>query len=208
MDISSKDKLIIILKELIIKILTLDYLVIKNVFKKELIIKNNEKVLDAGCGTGILSTFFPNANYTGIDLDNKLINFAKENYKKNFLVMSIDKLKFPANTFDKVIIVGVIHHLNDKISKIAFAEIKKVLKKGGKILVIEAIPPMSRYNLLGKLLRHHDEGEFVRTLDDYESLFKNKFKVIKKYEQPGGLFDYSIFLLIKSYSKNIGRVNY
>lgn len=195
MNISSKDKLLIKLKHLLIKILTLDYLVIKRTLKKELIVKKNEKILDAGCGTGILSTFFPNAIYTGIDLDKKLISFAKEKYKKNFLVMSIDQLKFPINTFDKIIIVGVIHHLNDKVTKQAFDEIKKVLKVGGKILVIEAIPPILKYNLIGQLLRHHDEGDFVRTLDEYEKLFKSKFDVIKKYEQKGGLFDYGIFVL-------------
>lgn len=197
MSVSSRDILLIKFKEMLIKILTFDYVVIRRIIKKELAIKNKGKVLDIGCGTGILSPFFPKSNYTGIDVDEKLISFAKKTYKKKFLLMSVDKLKFPKSIFDKIVLVGVIHHLDDNKAKKAFEEIKRVLKKNGKLLVIEAIPSISKYNLIGRFLRQLDIGEFVRTLEEYEKLFQNKFKITKKYQQRSGIFDYGIFLLSK-----------
>lgn len=192
---STKEKFKILINEYLIKLLTLNYFAIKKVIKQELEIKKGEKLLDVGCGTGILSKMFSQGNYTGIDIDKKLIEFCKNAYNNNFLVMSVENLRFPLNTFDKIIIIGVIHHLNDRIAKKAFLEIKKVLKKNGQILLIEAIPPISKFNIFGKVLREHDKGEFVRKPHEYEKLFTSQFKITKKYKQKGGIVDYAVFLL-------------
>ena len=85
MNLSSKDKILIKFKELLLRGITFDYFIIKKVIKRELLVLDNEKILDVGCGTGILSPLFAKASYKGIDTDGKLISYARENYKNSGL---------------------------------------------------------------------------------------------------------------------------
>lgn len=193
----SRKDIPILFKEFIIRIITLDYLVFKKIINKEIKAKKNIDVLDVGCGTGIISPLFSQSNYIGIDIDRRLIDFAKRKYRYSFQVMSSEEISFPKNSFDLVLVVGVIHHLSDKGSNRTLAEMKKVLKSNGKILMIEAIPPMDSHNYLGRLIRSLDEGHNIRKLEEYSSMFKKYFRVNKEYKNRGGIVDYGVFVLIK-----------
>lgn len=193
----SRKDLPILFKELIIRMITLDYLVFKKIINKEVKIKKSINVLDVGCGTGIISPLFSQSNYTGIDIDRKLVDFAKRKYGYSFQVMNSEKISFPKNSFDLVLVAGVIHHLSDRQSRNTLSEMKKVLKKNGKLLIIEAIPPIDNYNFLGHFIRHLDEGHNIRNIREYDDMFKKYFRVIKKYGKRGGIVDYGVFLLTK-----------
>ncbi len=186
------------IKEYILKIITADYFVIKKIIKKEVLVKRNIKVLDIGCGTGILSPLFEKTSYVGIDTDASLVKFASQKYHHTFKCMSADNLKFPKNYFDAVVVIGVIHHLNSKTSKKALAQIKKVLNKRGEVLLIEAIPPIYAFNILGKFLRFFDEGHFIMKYEEYCDLFKKYFILKKSYIKRGGIVDYGVFVLTNS----------
>ena len=196
MNLSTTEKLSVIAKEAILKFLTLNYFVIRRVINNELTVKKTEKLLDLGCGTGMLASLFPPSSYYGIDTDEKLIAFAKETYPLyKFAVMSGAGLQFKQNTFDKVLIVGVIHHLDAKTNKKTCEGLKKIVKKGGVIVAIEAIPPIHKQNLIGKYLRAHDEGHHIVTMDAYKKALSPFFTIEKAYQQAGGLFDYGVFVL-------------
>ena len=196
MKLSTNEKMKADVKEKLIQALTFDYKTIRNSIKKEFFIKNNSKVLDIGCGTGIHCEFLKVKNYLGIDIDKRLIAYAKQKYKnKEFKVMDATRLNFEKNSFDNVLIVGVIHHLSNENAKKVCKGIQKVLKNESNILVIEAIPPLSKWNLLGAFLRSRDEGKFIRLTNEYKNLFSKFFTVKKAYSIPGGLFDYGVFLL-------------
>lgn len=184
-------------KELILKSITLNYLVFKKIIRKELPVKKGMKVLDLGSGTGILSPLFSRVSYIGIDLDRKLVDFSKKNYPYSFKVMDAQKLDFPSTYFDVVLVAGVMHHLSNKESEKVLVEINKVLKKSGKALLIEAIPPIDEINLLGKILRKLDEGHDIRRFDEYLKIFSKYFNIKKGYEKRGGLVDYAVFVLTK-----------
>ena len=53
----------------------------------------------------------------------------------------IEKIPFPDVTFDVVVSRLVIHHLPDDLKRKAFAEILRVLKPGGHLLVADFKPP-------------------------------------------------------------------
>lgn len=195
MKVSKKEFLFIFLKELLIKILTFDYWFVKKIIKKEFRLERKEKILDIGCGTGTLTPLFSSQHYLGVDINPQLIAFAKKNYQQQFKVMDATNLRLPANSFDQAVIIGVLHHLSDKNFEKACQQMKKVLKKNGQALIIEAIPSLYRFNLLNRLFRSLDAGKEIRVLKDYQKTFSKYFKISKSYPQPGGLFDYAVLLL-------------
>jgi len=58
-----------------------------------------------------------------------------------FQIESLDKMSFPSNTFDLIFLNGVLEHVRREIMQPALAELKRVLKPGGKLLV--EFPPWS-----------------------------------------------------------------
>jgi len=97
-----------------------------------------EKVLDLGCGTGRLYEIFKdkNTDYTGIDFSEKLIHLAREKYRLKFIVGDILNLPFSEEKFDSVWAIAVLHHIPSKeLRGRAIAEIKRVLKPNGRVIV-------------------------------------------------------------------------
>jgi len=93
-------------------------------------------VLDAGCGNGKNISYFQNkCNMVGIDKSHGLVNICKErNYKVE--QGTIGDIDFPDNTFDFVMCIAVIHHIDTEEARInAMKEMIRVLKPGGKILI-------------------------------------------------------------------------
>lgn len=193
---SSKD-FPLIFKDFILRIITLNYRVFKKIIHKELDLKRGINILDVGSGTGTISPLFSKCNYVGIDVDEKLVDFSKKNYPFLFKKMDAQKLNFPNNYFDVILILGVIHHLSNKQSEKILEGVKRVLKKKGTTLIVEAIPSLDKYNYAGRLLRKLDEGHNIRRLEEYEDIFKKFFKINKTYKKRGGLVDYGVFVLTR-----------
>lgn len=119
---------------------TLDELIHNDsVFPKESLI------LEAGCGVGaqtkIIATKNPESNFISVDLSEDSIREAKGMIEslgiKNVRLQqaNIYNLPFENEIFDSVIICFVLEHLHNV--KQALTEVKRVLKKGGTIMVIE-----------------------------------------------------------------------
>ena len=102
-------------------------------------------VLEAGCGIGaqtvILSKNSPQAQITSIDISENSLNLARECAagegitNVEFCVENIFDLPFEDESFDHVFVCFVLEHLKEPVK--ALASLRKVLKKGGTITVIE-----------------------------------------------------------------------
>ncbi len=101
--------------------------------------KKHKKILDYGCGTGILYPYIKakfNSSYTGIDISKDMLELAKNKFPRIKLVqMDGEALKFKPNSFDAVIVFGSLHHVPDP--KKAIMEIRKVLSSKGSLLISE-----------------------------------------------------------------------
>jgi ubiquinone/menaquinone biosynthesis C-methylase UbiE len=100
------------------------------------------KILEAGCGTGaqtkILTGKNPDCFFTSIDVSDESLSAAKKFVKnKNVAFMKADifNLPFENESFDHVLVCFVLEHL-DKPAEV-LKSLKKVLKPGGTITVIE-----------------------------------------------------------------------
>lgn len=148
-------------------------------------------VLDCGCGTGIFAASFPSTNYTGIDISPKYIDRARKcNPNHRFEVMDATSLEFAGETFDAAMISGVIHHLPVVESQRMLAEVYRVLKPGGKLLLWEDVPTRSRWNFIGQVVHRLDVGEHIRAADAYLELLSPLFDVQQFAPMSSGFMDY------------------
>jgi SAM-dependent methyltransferase len=96
-----------------------------------------DKLLDVGCGTGLFSSMAAKtgAEITGIDASEPLIDEAnKRAPSTKFLVGEMEELPFAGGVFDIVCGFNSFQYAAD--SKNALTEAKRVLKDGGKIVVM------------------------------------------------------------------------
>jgi len=104
-------------------------------------IKKGHKILDIGCGTGVMFGRFKklagkSGRVIGIDFSPAMIKRARNKHKsdkKNFICADAHCLPFESKTFDRVICFSCFPHFSDK--KKAIKEATRVLKSKG-ILVI------------------------------------------------------------------------
>lgn len=101
-------------------------------------------LLDAGCGTGAMLGMFkkdyPNKNYTGIDLSEKMIETAKKKHPEGiqFITGDCESLPFPNDSFDAVTCSMSFHHYPDPEK--FFMSLHCQRTETGKIRSAERIP--------------------------------------------------------------------
>ena len=101
-----------------------------------------KKVLDVGTGGSLLPEFLASlgAKVTSVDLEKRMESVAHKNKKITEVVADMTKMPFKDNSFEIVISVSAIEHLDNKdnfweATTEALNEMKRVVKKGGMILV-------------------------------------------------------------------------
>lgn len=148
-------------------------------------------ILDLGCGGGWLSKILSakGSPIIGIDISASLIKNATKMAPKSvdFLTGDCMNLPFNNNTFDLIIGIGVLHHLDlDK----TLAECHRVLSKNGSMLIMEpnALNPLMA---IGRRFVQMDvctEGEKPFVQGKLKNgVVKNGFKI----KSIGYLFPYS-----------------
>lgn len=97
--------------------------------------KRNLKILDAGCGTGLLAKKLQKfGDVTGVDFSTEALYFAK---KRGIKVKrsSVEKLPFENNVFDIVLSIDVIASKSIKNDLLPLIEFYRVLKPGGILIL-------------------------------------------------------------------------
>ena len=117
-------------------------------------IQPGEQVLDVGCGTGTLAMEVARrvgreGLVVGIDPSAEQIaracsKAARPNVPVEFQIGVIEHLAFPDQTFDAVLSTLMVHHLPAPLKRQGLAEIARVLKPGGRLIIADFKPKKER----------------------------------------------------------------
>jgi ubiquinone/menaquinone biosynthesis C-methylase UbiE len=120
-----------------------------------------DTVLDVGCGTGTLALDVQprvgNAGRVcGIDPGPQQIARARAKAARRqapieFQIGVIERLPFPDQTFDAVLSTLMMHHLPASLKRQGLAEIARVLKPGGHLIIADFIPRKDRHSRAARM---------------------------------------------------------
>jgi ubiquinone/menaquinone biosynthesis C-methylase UbiE len=137
-------------------------------------------VLDVGCGTGSLTLLAKTqagnqGKVYGIDAAREMITFARQKALQqkqdvDFQTAVIEALPFPDGMFDVVLSSAMYHHLPGDLQRRGMVEILRVLKPGGRLLIVDMIRPTGIAQLLTPIALLH--GSTINDVRDLLPLMK------------------------------------
>lgn len=137
-----------------------------------------DTVLDVGCGTGTLAMAVKKrvgsaGAVFGIDASPAMVaratrKSARAGVDVTFTNAFAEELPFPDARFDAVLGTLMLHHLPRQVRRRCAAEIRRVLKPRGRLLVVDFGRPQGRHGILAHFHRHGhvDFAEVMAMLTD------------------------------------------
>lgn len=136
------------------------------------LLESGESILDVGCGTGGVT--IPSklrvgrtGRAAGIDPSPEMIAFAKKKAIRaeleiDFRIGVIESLSYDDATFDVVTSSLMMHHLPERLRVKGLAEVWRVLKPGGRILIADMVhlSPTFWGHISALILHHGHSIEF------------------------------------------------
>lgn len=170
-----------------------------------------DKILEAGCGTGVISTYLAGQGYnvTGMDIDNDILRLANDISKKylsesfpKFEKGSIFEINYPSKHFKISFSSGVLEHFSDSM---IVKSIKLQLKVAEYVVVsiptsyfdeVEALHGDERFLSIKKWreLIKCSEGKILKESYSHFLKFPYHYLNMKKWFRP---WPYKNFLITK-----------
>ena len=150
-------------------------------------LQGHERILDIGCGTGVLTRLLASqlddtsiALVVGVDAAPKMISVARRNAGSlsniRFDVGVAETLPYPDASFDGAVSTFFYHHIDAELKRRSLAELRRVIKPGGRLVIVDVDVP---YSWFGRLcawsgywlfrqeeIRENIRGELRRALAD------------------------------------------
>ena len=159
-----------------------DYFVDYKLYYLSSVLSKAKKVLDYGCGIGLLSSAikvqYPNLIVHGFDISSESIKYANETKKDD--IFYTDSLESLDNDYDVVLLVTVLHHVPVEERNKVIINTYNCLKNNGKLIVIEhnTINPLTKKSIDACPL---DNDAIMLNKKEAKELLKNFGIVRSKY---------------------------
>src|SRR5271166_1014570 len=138
------------------------------------------RILEIGCGPGTIVGYLPQVEYLGFDLSSKYIDMARKRFPQaQFVCERVSQFSLAKQqSFDAVLALGIVHHLDDQEARQLFQIAYDALKSGGKLITFDGVwtndqSPAARW-LLAK-----DRGEHVRNEGAYMNIASQVFANVR-----------------------------
>ena len=154
---------------------------------KNIIQKNNVKILDIGIGTGLLCNELYKMGYkiTGIDFSEEMLKICKEKMPfAEFMQYDFSKRlpeKIKTNKYDFIISTYAIHHLTDDEKYNLINELLELLAENGKIIIgdVSFKTKIELEECRISCKDGWDEDEYYFVFDEIKDKFIDKIKYTK-----------------------------
>ena len=111
-------------------------------------LQSGEAVLDVGCGTGTQALVAKKyvgetGRVSGIEPSLEMVTYAQRKATRHHLAVDIqpgviERLDYPDHSFDVILCIIVMHHMPDETKLQGIKEMARVLKPGGRLLVVDS----------------------------------------------------------------------
>jgi len=152
----------------------------RTIFSAEYVRANpGDAVLDIGCGTAELLHYLPPVEYHGFDPDPRYIDTARRKFRDrphcSFTCAILDEeLVGALPKFDVVLMIGVLHHLDDdEVPRLA-ALARTALKATGRLVSLDPCL-VEDQSAIARFLAKRDRGQHVRQREGYRKLMSAVF---------------------------------
>lgn len=123
---------------------------------------NPKSILDVGCGTGIVLSYFKDKGIElyGLDISEKMIEEARRNLGEGVQLKVGDSESMPweDNSFDIILCNASFHHYPNP--KTALSEMNRLLKPNGTLIIGDPAAPVIIRQLINGCLKYSDGGDF------------------------------------------------
>ncbi|MFO7979777.1 MAG: class I SAM-dependent methyltransferase [Candidatus Aminicenantes bacterium] len=149
--------------------------------------------LDLCCGTGSQCRHVQKKMIYGTDIDTKILEYARSRMPYvPFICADGIELPFKENQFRSVIIAYALHEKSQPVRREMMNEVKRVLNKDGKLIIIDYENPIDLQSRFGRILtyfiernagrEHFQNGqEFLKQGGLKNFLSKNRINVLKSH---------------------------
>ena len=141
-----------------------------------------EKVLDLGCGPGVLRPSLGTVDYVGVDLNASHVEAARIAFPADTFICA-DVASLPPEldeTFDLITCIGLIHHLSDATTTGLLRQAKRLLKPDGRLVTLDNVY-IENQNPFARWLISRDSGQHVRIAAGYRALLDGVFGSVEEH---------------------------
>jgi len=138
--------------------------------------KQDDKILEIGCAPGTIVPYLPQSGYLGFDLSAEYIAQARTRFPNtHFVCERVSKFSLTnPHSFDVVLAIGIVHHLDDAEALQLFQIAHHALKPGGRLVTIDGVFTADQSPAARWLLKR-DRGEHVRSEKEYLQIASQVF---------------------------------
>jgi SAM-dependent methyltransferase len=140
------------------------------------------RILDVGCGPAYYLDRLPACAYHGFDTDPGYIAYARRRFgdRGHFYDEPFtEEHRRALPPFDRVMLMGLLHHLDDGACDALLDLIARSLAPGARVVTLDTVlfPGQST---LSRLLAKNDRGDFVRYPEGFSAIGRRHFRSIEE----------------------------
>lgn len=138
------------------------------------------RILEIACGPGTIVGYLPQSEYVGFDISSRYIERARKRFPHaQFFCERVGQFSpVSQQSFDTVLALGIVHHLDDEEARQLFQIAYDVLKSGGKLVTLDGVWTENQSSIARWLLAR-DRGEYVRNEQEYLRIASQVFRNVR-----------------------------